>query len=708
MNFTINVLITAEGNVMSKLSGIFLPVKGRLIITIGTSLLLFSMCLHAQDPLSRFRNFGGGGGGQKGADTLAHRKADTITINYRYLDSSRYLRMDSSVYDFSRKVPQPPTWINLGNTGAPARDLVFTPRMISGWDPGWHAYDLYAFKVDETRFYHTTKPYTELGYLLGSKSEQFIDVQHTQNIRPNWNFAFEYRLINAVGAFQNTNTNHNNYRLSSWYQSKNKRYQNFFVLVASKITASDNGGLQNPTDLDSLAYTNQATLPVRLGNGLARASSNPFAPIIITGTRYNTATLVMRQQYDLGQKDSIVTDTTVIPLFYPRLRLEHNISYSTYRYQFTDYSVSGTYSLDSTYYADAMHRPYVLPTDSFMRRDKWTDVTNDFSIYQFPDSKNPQQFIKVGASLQLLHGIFDTSITNNVVTAHRVKAQNEFIHGEYRNKTRNQKWDIEAFGKLYLNGLNSGDYNASISLRGLIGRRIGYLQLGFQNTNRTPSFVFDQASSFYLDTSRRTFAKENTTHLFAAFEQPQLKLILKGSYYLMSNYAYFEDYYKQRQASTLFNLLQITAQKEFDVARHWKWRALAVVQQVAGSSPVHVPLLTLYNQFGYEGNLGFRNLLIDFGTEVRYISWYKADGYVPLSGQFFTQNDTTVHQHLPDINLYLHFRIRSFTAYVRAENLNTMAFNPVGFGFYHNNFVTPNYPTPGLLIRFGFFWGFVN
>src|SRR5882757_7396143 len=122
---------------MSKLPGMFPPVKSRLITIIVSlgCLLLFSLALHAQDPFGRFRNFGGGGGGRSGggADTLTHRKADTITLNYRYLDSSRYLKLDSSVYDFSKKVPQPPNYIILGNNGAPARDLIFSPRMVSGW-----------------------------------------------------------------------------------------------------------------------------------------------------------------------------------------------------------------------------------------------------------------------------------------------------------------------------------------------------------------------------------------------------------------------------------------------------------------------------------------------------------------------------------------------------------------------------------------------
>src|ERR1700759_1566317 len=115
---------------MSNLSGIFLSVKVRRIIVAGWILLMLSGAgLRAQNPLSRFGNIGGGGRGG-GTDTLAHRKEDTISINFRYLDSSRLLQLDSSILDFSRRIPRPNTWINLGNLGTPARDLVFTPRMV--------------------------------------------------------------------------------------------------------------------------------------------------------------------------------------------------------------------------------------------------------------------------------------------------------------------------------------------------------------------------------------------------------------------------------------------------------------------------------------------------------------------------------------------------------------------------------------------------
>jgi hypothetical protein len=57
----------------------------------------------------------------------------------------------------------------------------------------------------------------------------------------------------------------------------------------------------------------------------------------------------------------------------------------------------------------------------------------------------------------------------------------------------------------------------------------------------------------------------------------------------------------------------------------------------------------------------------------------------------------------------VNFRIRSFVAYFRTENLNTVQVNNAnGFGFTNNNFIAPLYPNAGLKIRLGIYWSFVN
>ncbi len=657
----------------------------------------------AQDPFRRATDrLGqlGQRGGQRPqagqADSIGHRTGfeDSITIRFRFLDTSRLRFFDSSITDFSKRYPAPWHYVNLGNTGNATRNLLFAPYMQAGWDHGFHAYDIYNFTVPETRLYNTTRPYAELNYVLGSQQEQIIRLMHTQNIRPNWNAAIEYRLINAPGLFQHQNTNHNNYRFSSWYQSKNKRYQNFIIVVGNKLQSGENGGIR--TDQDYLGNTEEFSerfvIPTVLGQEELGAR-NFFNVNIPVGTFYTNATYLMRQQYDIGQKDSmVVNDTTVVPLFYPRLRLEHTISYNTYKYRFRDTQA------DSTGY-DTVYN-YKLPTafDTVFLQDFWKILVNDFSLYQFPDAKNAQQFFKAGITLQNLQGILDSGrVTENYY--------NVMAHAEYRNKTRNQKWDIMANGQLYLNGLNAGDYNGYISLKRYVSKQLGFLELGFQNTNRSPSFNYNPLSTLYLDTVK-DFSKENITNIFASLDIPQRNLTLSANYYLLSNYLYYFGYYKPEQFSTLFNVLNISLYKQFRLARNFHLRTWLVYQQRIGDGPVNLPALTNRNQLGYDGSFGFKNLTISLGLETRYFTPYKAPDYSPLTGQYSYQDTATIELNAPDIAAYMHFRIKSFTAYIRAENLNTFDF--ASGQFSNNNMPTRRYPYPGLQIRAGIYWSFVN
>lgn len=262
-----------------------------------------------------------------------------------------------------------------------------------------------------------------------------------------------------------------------------------------------------------------------------------------------------------------------------------------------------------------------------------------------------------------------------------------------------------AFGRLWLLGSNIGDYHAYVSLTRLLGSRFGSFQLGFENVNRSPWFTYDKRSAFYYDTPR-SFSNENTSHLFASVFLQKLKMQLSGDYYLVGNYLYLTDYHIRRQDNSIFNVLRINAFKTFKIGRRWNWHTEVYVQQKAGNADVHIPLFYTRNLFMYEGNLGFRNLNMAFGLEGRYHSPYKADNYSPVFGQFFYQDSVTI-SNLPDIHLFLHFRIRSFKAYLRAENLNTVRLLG-GFQFNNNNLAAPGYPTPGLNIRFGVYWSFVN
>jgi Putative porin len=637
--------------------------------------------------------FGGrGGGGSVFKDSLIHRTGleDSATIVYRYLDTSRYNFLDSSVNDFSKRWHLPWTHVFLGNTGTASRSLLFSPNMQPGWNQGMHAFDAYIQKIPEVKFYNTTRPYTQLSYILGSKAEQTITVFHTQNIRYNWNFSFRYNLISAPGFFRNQLTNHNNYLLNSWYIGPKKRYSAFFIVAANKIGASENGGVKSNRFLDSLpSFGDRLNIPTNLGGSSSLGGTAFFSNTIATGNNYNVTQWLLRQHYDLGKKDSIVTDSNVVYLFYPRFRLQHTLQYSRYLYDYYDGSV------DTAGYR-LLYNLSGLPS-KFGIRDFWQVLDNEMALYSFPDIKNQQQFLKAAVGFQNLNADFgsQTHAFNNL-----------YLRGEYRNKTKNRKWDMELAGTFFSAGAYAGDYNVQASLRRLIGSKLGYLTLGFKNVNRTPSFIHDDRSNFKtFNIGNTNFNRENTTVASVLYELPGKRLTIGANYFLASNYIYFTNRTQATQEGTLFNVLQLQAFKQFRLSRKWNLYAEAFVQQPTPNSPVNLPLLFTRQRIAYEGRF-FKNLNLSTGVEFRYHTPIKADGYSPVLGQFYLQNDTTIN-NLPDITAYLHFRIRSMYMFIRAENLNALQTSP-SFGFFNNNLTTPSQPMPGLFIRFGIYWGFVN
>lgn len=643
----------------------------------------------------RFPSGGGGGGG--GRDSLQRRdfSEDSLTIRFRFLDSARNMTFDSSISDHTHRFPIPGYYGYLGNVGTAARSLLFAPPAKVGWDPGFHQFDIYKWHLDKIRFYNTTRPYTELGYGLGSQTQQIIEILHTQNIRPYWNFSLQYRLINAPGFYKNQKTNHNNYLLGSWYESQNKRYNNYFILLSNNLQSGENGGIAGQSFLEDPAYSQRFNIPTKLG-GNTPFGRDFFNTELTTGNRYNEFNAVLRQQYDFGRKDSLVSDSTVIPLFYPRVRLEHTANYGKYNYRFQDIPNGGiAYIPDSNYYKNNYGiRPNA--GDSIYIRDDWREITNDFSVYTFPDEKNLQQFFKAGAGLQLLQGDFRTG---------RRQLYNLMAHGEYRNRTRNQKWDLQAYGLLYLNGYNAGDYLATLNLQRFLGQRWGSLHLGFRNSNRSAPFIYDESSSFYLDASK-SFGKENTIQFSGTVVHPGLQLQLGGDYFIVTNYLYLNSFFQLQQESALFNVLRLRALKTFQLSRKWKIYSELHVQQKAGNVALNLPLVYTRNRIAFEGNF-FRNLFLSTGLEVRYHTPYRADNYSPVLGQFFYQ-DSLLISNRPFVDAYFNFRIRSFKAYFRAENFNTLGSAGGSFGFRKNNLAAPDYPYPGLVIRLGIYWSFVN
>lgn len=638
---------------------------------------------------SRIKNVSGSVSGGKDSISFEHRddKKDSIAISYKYLDSIRSIPFDSSINDFDKYFSVPSSYLYLGNNGAAAYSLIYKPNAKPGWDAGFHAFDVYRYTLEETKFYKTNRPFSQLSYQLASGKEQMIKAFHTQNPRPNWAFGFDYRLISAPGFFITQNTNHKSFRVFSNYQGKRKRYAAFFVMLGNTIKNSENGGIEADSSLKNPNYKKRFSVPVNLGSA-ANYEPNPFQSNVSTGNIYKDFTIFIRQTYDIGKRDSlIINDTTTEYLFYPKLRAQHSFTYSNYNYLYKDDQA------DSAIYRNWYDTAVKVGKDSFLVKEKWTVMRNDFTLLSFPDTKNSGQFISAGVTLENIKGE-SVAGTRNLY--------NIMVHGEYRNRTRNKLWDVLAKGEFYVTGFNAGDYSAYATIARHINNRFGDIRLFFKNVNRTASFIFNNASGFNFGNPGLT-KKENIISFGADAGNQFINIGFKN--HLITNLAYFADYYHTAQSSKIINLLQVYASKKIRITKRWSLYTDITFQQTDGGAPIKVPLLLTRNRLAYEGTF-FKNLQVSGGLEARYFTPFEAYNYSPVMGQFMPQ-DTFTLKNLPDIAAFFHFRIKSFTAFIRAENLNTVSFSN-GFGFTNNNFAAPHYPTQGFMLRFGIQWGFVN
>lgn len=656
----------------------------RQFIIILLLLVCSGTALRAQINTGRIPTGGGGGNSRMQRDTTKHdHEPDTLTLRFRYLDEPTDFMLDSSIIDFQANyLNVPASYTTLGNNGSAARNLILTPRMQPGFDPGFHAFDVYGFNHQNARFYNTNRPYSELGYLIGSKQEQMINLMHTQNRGEKFNFSFAYRKINSPGFYRNQSTNHDNYKVTANYNSQNKRYHIFVSYYLNKLNGGENGGIQDTADLKNPAITQLRLIKTNLG-GANSTSNSFFNSNIPVKNGYQEASFLFRHQYDWGKGDTIhVNDTTDIYKFDPVFRVEHTFTYTQNTYEYSDKDPSPAFY--ETFYK------FTFPAEAtFLTRHQWRMLSNDLSLIQFPIRGNMAHFIKVGGGFDNIIGEF---IDNSSITF-----QNLRIHGEYRNKTKNQKWDLSAKGELYLLGENAGDYSASASLRRYLNSTLGTITLMGANVNKEPSYVYGFFTTELGRFRNPNLEKENITQLQVRSDNAKLKYSITGNYYLFNKYTYFKSYTQSDQFTGLFNLLQIVGQKRFDVKSFTFYADLAF-QQLAGSAPVQIPTFWGRLRAGYNARL-FKNLNLFTGIEGKYNTPFYADDYSPMLGQF-TYQDTVKRKVYPDLGAFVHFRIKSFTAYVRAENLNSF--------IWDKNFFAPFYPSNDFSLRVGLRWWFVN
>lgn len=156
----------------------------------------------------------------------------TLTIQKEY--KFNYLRKDNfGLIPFS----------NLGQTyNSLAYSFESTSLMPSF---GARARHFNYMEIEDINYYRVPTPFTELFFKTAFEQGQLADSFFTVNTSPQFNFSIAYKGMRSLGKYQHLLTSSGNFRFTTNYQTKNKRYNVRAHMVTQDLLNQENGGLQD-------------------------------------------------------------------------------------------------------------------------------------------------------------------------------------------------------------------------------------------------------------------------------------------------------------------------------------------------------------------------------------------------------------------------------------------------------------------------------
>jgi hypothetical protein len=585
---------------------------------------------------------------------------DTLLDNFQHYEPTRQVEY----FDY----------ITLGEIGHPHKPLLYQPIIREGVDLGFHQFDLYMQANDKVRFFKNPKPYTEAYYSATTSQEELLmkaiaSIDLSKQIKG----AIDYRRINHAAQYKNSNNRHTNFSISAWYESKSKRHKVYASYLANTILQKNNGGL---VDIDAIqtggTFASRSLASVNLEN-----AQTEYYKKEITLTNYFYIHRLAKPNTDNSASNAV------------NLLAMHQISYDRTIHKFFDSSPAD----DTLVYGDLM-----IDSRGLRNYVNYHKVENEFKIRL---EYNGQLDVGLKHKVFFLRQEPQDTVLNNL-----------FLIGKWHLQTKNDRFGLQAkahFGLLDNGGDYLADGRAYLSLD-----KLGRLDVRLMSQRYSPTLMHYRLFISQQEIWNNSFAKPIETSLMASYFLPKTKTTLHFQNHLINNLIYFDTLAMPKQADNAVNVIQFLVNQNFKRGSFHLDNTIGV-QQISNTDILRHPSFVSKHSIYFEGYVFKKAALARLGLDVRYNTNYFADNYQPATGQFYIQNDKNITS-VPLIDAFLSFKIQTFRAFVKAENLNELIWGSTytlnGRTFFVDTPIhmeyAPNYASRGTTIRFGIHWRFYD
>ena len=588
-----------------------------------------------------------------------------------------------------------------GNAGQASQSTIFLERQEEAFyflTP----YSSYLFTPSNAKFYNTHQAYTVLNYVTNFSTRnnlQNLDLFHTQNILPNLNVGFQYRLLGANGEYKAQKASNHFFRAFTSYEHKN--YEAFLVYNYNKFNSYLNGGLTSDTILDNPQNPTSKTdlFPVHLED-----SKNS-----ILGRNLNLKhNYIINKRLPLISIDSLQTlksiDSTIteMPVVYaPLYKIGHELDWNYnkriytnegspnyYQEFFQDTSaILGAFAYDSTGYSNFNNTFFIRLLDDTLN-NKLPSITIAYQNSQefFHSYENNQYYMHHSAKFQLDNSVYD-------------------------------RWYWNFNTKYTFAGGNKGDLIINGNVQKFFGKDKQHSIRFSPSYSKTCTNIFTQSfSSNFYKWNNPSFKKFALSTLELAYKNDRLKLEIGIKQSYLDNFIYFaskqdsvmetdttKSYewvkgYPFQETST-FGLLTVFLNHKLDFGALHMINSV-VYQQNGNDSVLHIPDFSYYNSTYFQMRFFKRVLTVQIGFDLRFTSSYYIDGFIPATGLYYNQYEKQ-YGNYPYVDFFVNAKLKRARLFIKLEHVNK--------GLSGNQYYTVyKHPMNPRVFRFGLSWRFYN
>ena len=555
----------------------------------------------------------------------------------------------------------------LGNIGSAHSNMIYTPYLKSGFDYGLHSFDKFMFHNDSTHHYWVGKPYTQVYYIMGSKKEQNLHIDHSQNVSSNFNVGLDFRYIHSPGFYDNQRTDDKNFVFKTRYQTLDYRYMVLANYIHNKLNLQENGGIVYDTVFED------NTEPSR---------NNIATNLLTANNTIKENTYSIKQLYKLSKRHRfrlpITNDSIAVPA-HKKISLG-NISLSTVYSRITHlYSQSlnenpGFY----LYTYDSVNPTY---DSTFINK-----LENEFSWTNADNAKH--QLLTFNFALKYIYA--ETSIDSIK------RFYSQLIPTGEMALSISERLQLDFHADMVTGNTYVGNYNLSGKLT--FFSKFGNLEYKITN-------ALQDVGRFYIFYSSNHFRWDNEfrkqSYLSNAVTYSYKNLQTGFNITNIGSFVYFDTmgYPSQLEEGNGLSILNIHLRKLFKLG-NWSIDGRVIYQKASKTEAIRVPEFIGDLSVYYTKDLFKQAAILQTGFDAVYNTSYYAYAYMPATRSFHIQNNKEVGNYIyADIFLNLQIkRARLFLKYINVGSL---------FQDY-SYFTTPSYPMKDSGFRFGISWMFYD